>query len=92
MPILDKDQIAAFTAENPDWLWADDSIAKTYHFGEFGEAMAFVTRVALEAEKANHHPDIDIRWNEVTLRLSTHSEGGVTDKDLALGRILDDLS
>lgn len=91
MSLLDKDQIAVFTAEKPDWLWADASITKTYEFGDFSEAIAFVTRVAMEAEKANHHPDIDIRWNKVTLRWSTHSEGGVTEKDLTLARTVDEL-
>jgi len=50
-----------------------------------------VTRVALAAEKADHHPDIDIRWNKVTLTLSTHSEGGVTAKDLNLADFCDGL-
>ena len=54
--------------------------------------MGFVTRVALEAEKADHHPDIDIRWNKVTLTLSTHSEGGLTVKDLDLADIADGLA
>jgi 4a-hydroxytetrahydrobiopterin dehydratase len=54
--------------------------------------MRFVNHVADEAEKANHHPDIDIRWNQVTLTLSTHSEGGLTNKDLALADIADGLA
>lgn len=91
MALLPSDQIEEFTAENPDWLWADASITKTYGFEDFGGSIAFVTRVAMEAEKANHHPDIDIRWNEVTLTLSTHSEGGITDRDLDLARTLDTL-
>ena len=54
--------------------------------------MGFVNRVALAAEVANHHPDIDIRWNTVTLRLVTHSEGGITDKDTALAAECDRLA
>jgi 4a-hydroxytetrahydrobiopterin dehydratase len=54
--------------------------------------MGFVTRVALAAEKSDHHPDIDIRWNKVTLTLSTHSEGGVTPKDLDLADGCDGLA
>lgn len=77
--------------EHPDWSWADESITRVYRFNDFNESMGFVTRVALEAEKANHHPDIDIRWNEVTLTLSTHSEGGLTGKDLELADVADDL-
>jgi 4a-hydroxytetrahydrobiopterin dehydratase len=53
-------------------------------FVDFKEAIGFVNRVADLAEKANHHPDIDIRWNKVFLRLSTHSKGGLTDIDFAL--------
>jgi 4a-hydroxytetrahydrobiopterin dehydratase len=53
--------------------------------------MGFVASVALLAEKANHHPDIDIRWNKVTLKLSTHSDGGLTDKDMNLAKAIDAL-
>ena len=60
-------------------------MTRTFTFGNFGEAMAFVTRIALAAEALDHHPDIDIRWNRVTLVLSTHSAGRLTslDQDLA---------
>ena len=54
--------------------------------------MNFVNAVATEAEKANHHPDIDIRWNKVKLALSTHSEGGLTQKDFALAQVCDKLA
>ncbi len=84
MPLLPDDQIRSFTDDNPDWAWSDSEITRTFEFEDFSEAMGFVVRVAMEAEKADHHPDIDIRWNEVTLTLSTHSEGGITDKDLDL--------
>ncbi len=53
--------------------------------------MGFVVSVGLLAEKANHHPDIDIRWNKVTLVLSTHSAGGITEKDIALAREIEKL-
>lgn len=85
-PLPDTD-IQSFTEDNPDWNWSDGEIARTFEFEDFNEAMGFVTRIAMEAEKANHHPDIDIRWNKVTLTLSTHSEGGITDKDLDLATI-----
>jgi 4a-hydroxytetrahydrobiopterin dehydratase len=61
-------------------------------FSDFSESMGFVNRVAHEAEKANHHPDIEIRWNKVTLTLSTHSEGGLTTRDLDLADIADGLA
>lgn len=90
MSLLSDEQITAFTKDNPEWLWSDASITRTFEFADFNEAMGFVTRVALESEKANHHPDIDIRWNKVTLTLSTHSEGGLTELDLHLAGTLGD--
>jgi len=72
--------------------WAYDprrnGIAKSYKFADFAEAFAFMTRIALEAEKADHHPDWSNVWNRVDILLTTHSAGGVTGKDIALaGRI-----
>jgi 4a-hydroxytetrahydrobiopterin dehydratase len=91
MPLLADDEIQAFLEDHPEWSQANTEITRTYEFGDFNESMGFVTRVALEAEKANHHPDIDIRWNEVTLTLSTHSEGGLTEKDTDLAAKADDI-
>lgn len=92
MSVLPDEQIKAFTDENPEWMWSDAEITRTFEFDDFNEAMGFVTRVALEAEKANHHPDIDIRWNKVTLTLSTHSEGGLTELDLEMATTTDGLA
>src|SRR3954467_2357433 len=61
-----------------------NGIARSFTFADFGEAFAFMTRVALEAEKADHHPDWSNVWNRVDVLLSTHSAGGVTAKDVAL--------
>lgn len=63
-----------------------------FEFSDFVGSMRFVTAVALLSEKAFHHPDIDIRWNKVTLRLSTHSEGGLTDKDTELATQIESVS
>lgn len=92
MALLDDDQIHDFVGGHPGWERDGDSIVRTYEFGDFVEAMGFVTSVALASEKAFHHPDIDVRWNKVTLRLSTHSEGGLTEKDTDLASQVDDLS
>ena len=62
---------------------------RTFEFADFGAAMGFVTRVALAAEVLDHHPDIDIRWNKVTLVLSTHSEGTLTGLDAELAKRAD---
>ena len=82
---LTPEQRSALVADHPEWSIEEKSMTRTFTFGDFGEAMAFVTRIALAAEALDHHPDIDIRWNRVTLVLSTHSAGGLTalDQDLA---------
>ncbi len=82
-------RIATFLASHPDWQLDGTAIVRTYAHTDFVEAMGFVTRVALLAERAGHHPDIDIRWNTVVLRLSTHSEGGVTERDFDLVDAID---
>lgn len=84
MSLVADTEIEAFLEAHPGWQQEGSEITRTFEFSDFNESMGFVTRVALEAEKANHHPDIDIRWNKVTLSLSTHSEGGLTAKDLDL--------
>ena len=63
---------------------ARNGIARSFAFADFGAAFAFMTRVALAAEKADHHPEWSNVWNRVDILLSTHSDGGVTDKDIAL--------
>ena len=70
----------------PGWENNGKEITRTYKFKDFAEALAFVNKVAGLAEAADHHPDIDIRWNKVRLTLSTHSAGGLTAKDFALAR------
>jgi 4a-hydroxytetrahydrobiopterin dehydratase len=65
------------------------AIRRTFHFADFAQAFAFMTRVALAAEKADHHPDWSNSWNKVDVALSTHSAGGVTGLDLTLARLCD---
>ncbi|HEX5182796.1 MAG TPA: 4a-hydroxytetrahydrobiopterin dehydratase [Allosphingosinicella sp.] len=75
----------------PGWSWDGEAkaIRRTFEFRDFSEAFAFMTRVALAAEKADHHPDWSNGWNRVDVALSTHSEGGVTAKDVDLARQMD---
>jgi 4a-hydroxytetrahydrobiopterin dehydratase len=73
----------------PDWRRKGAVIARTYQFRDFVAAMNFVNAVAKLAEKAGHHPDIDIRWNKVALALTTHDQGGLTEKDFALAKKFD---
>jgi len=74
------------------WQTGGDAIRRTFQFGGFPAAIAFVNRVAELAEAANHHPDIDIRYNKVSIGLSTHDEGGVTEKDVDLAAKLDQIA
>ncbi len=68
----------------PAWTRRGSTIRRTFEFADFVVAMKFVNAIARAAEKAQHHPDIDIRWNRVALGLTTHDAGGLTAKDFAL--------
>ena len=74
------------------WTLEGDAIRKQYTFKDFLEAIAFINRLAPEAEKADHHPDILINYKRVTLTYSTHDEGGLTEKDFAGAAMADRLS
>ena len=67
-------------------------ISRTFEFKDFPAAIKFVEAVAALAEQAWHHPDIDIRWNKVTLALTTHDAGGLTEKDFTLAKQFDGIS
>ena len=81
---LTSDDVDVFLSDHPGWRCDGESISRTFVFGDFSEAMSFVTRVGLASEVADHHPDIDIRWNKVTLLLTTHEQAALTSKDLTL--------
>lgn len=91
MALLDSTEVKLALRQTTAWSKRGRVIRRTFEFGDFKAAMQFVNRVAKLAERAGHHPDIDIRWNQVTLGLSTHSEGGLTDKDFSLARQIDAL-
>jgi 4a-hydroxytetrahydrobiopterin dehydratase len=91
MSRLDDASRAEFLAAHSDWSLEGESISRTFVHADFKGSMAFVTQVALAAEVADHHPDIDIRWNKVTVVLSTHSAGALTDKDVSLAAEFDSL-
>jgi 4a-hydroxytetrahydrobiopterin dehydratase len=76
----------------PDWKRQGQIISRTFVFKDFPAAMAFTNAVASLAEQAQHHPDMDVRWNKVTLALTTHNAGGLTEKDFALARQCDALA
>jgi len=91
MAKLNFSQIKIALAGVPDWKKLGKTIRRTFQFKDFVAAVKFVNAVAKLAEKACHHPDIDIRWNKVTLTLTTHSEGGLTKKDFKLAKQFDRL-
>lgn len=94
MPKLDDAQRQAALAALPGWTHdaERDAIVRSFSFADFGEAFAFMTRIALEAEKADHHPEWSNVWNRVDIRLTTHSAGGLTDKDIALARRIQEIA
>jgi 4a-hydroxytetrahydrobiopterin dehydratase len=83
-PKLSAAEVEERISALPEWSEAGGVIQRTYQFRDFVQAMKFVNAVADLAEKRQHHPDILIRWNKVTLSLSTHDSGGITEKDFAL--------
>lgn len=86
MPALVKQDVDERLKSLSGWKRDGDEIEKQFQFSDFNQAMTFVNKVAQEANKADHHPDIKIEYNKVKLSLSTHSEGGITEKDFALAR------
>ena len=81
---LTKDEIDDVLKANPDWKLQDGKLVREWTFKDFVEAMAFVNRVAALAETAGHHPDIDVRYNHVTLGLVSHDAGGITHRDASM--------
>ena len=86
--LLANDAVARELAATPGWTRDGDAITRTWRFADFKAAMIFVNGVAALAEKANHHPDVAIHYNEVTLRLWSHDAGGLTARDFALARTI----
>jgi 4a-hydroxytetrahydrobiopterin dehydratase len=84
MTVLENAEIQAKLALIPNWQLSEGEIVREFVFTDFVAAMKFVNRVADSAEKAGHHPNIDIRWNKVRLALSSHDAGGITEADFSL--------
>ena len=74
-----------------DWTRSDEALTRHFEFADFSEAFGFLSRVALLAESHEHHPEIKNVWNKVTLTLTTHDAGGLTNKDAALAATIDEL-
>lgn len=89
MAKLTAKQVETGLKNLPEWTSTGETIQRTVRFPDFVAAMAFVNRIAAEAERGQHHPDILIRYNKVTLTLSTHDAGGLTEKDMHLAAAVD---
>ncbi len=92
MALLAENEITQRLSGLKDWTQEGKQIVKQYKFKNFVESMGFVTKVAILAERVDHHPDILIEYSKVTITLSTHSEGGVTGKDFDLASEIEDAS
>lgn len=88
---LSPSDIQTRLKDAPAWALDGSAIVRTFALGNFVEAVEFVNQVTELAEDANHHPDVDIRWNKVTLRLTTHSKKGLTKADFDLASQIDAL-
>lgn len=89
---LDDDTLAAALRSLPHWRLGAGKLRRELRFRDFGEAFGFMTRVALVAERMDHHPDWSNAWNRVVVELVTHDAGGITELDLALARAIDALA
>jgi 4a-hydroxytetrahydrobiopterin dehydratase len=93
MTRLNDDEVNAALAEGlPGWELDQGAITKEFDFPGFRAAIGFIDRVADEAHAARHHPDLLNRYNRVAVTLSTHDEGGVTEKDIALARAIESVA
>ena len=90
-PLLDERDVASRLETLDGWRREGETIVKRYTFEDFAGALAFVNRVAGPADAQDHHPDVFIHWNEVTLTLWTHASGGLTHRDFDLARAIDAL-
>ena len=91
MAVLTDEEVDAAAKGLNGWERADGALRRSVKFPAFLDGIEAVSRVAEHAERKDHHPDIDIRWRTVTFALVTHSEGGITDKDVQMAREIDEI-
>jgi len=92
VPKLTADETARYLEQVSGWKATDDKIHKTWTFGDFVEAMAFVNRMAEVAEQEGHHPDFCVHWNRVDVTVWTHAIGGLSENDFILASKIDELA
>jgi 4a-hydroxytetrahydrobiopterin dehydratase len=90
MAVLTQNEIEMRLVERTGWSIADGQLRRTFSAPSFHRAMALAVQAGMLADVADHHPDIDIRYNKVTFALSTHSEGGITQQDFDLAAKIDE--
>lgn len=88
-PILEEAALDAAVRSLDGWTVADGALRKAFRFQDFVAAFGFMTRCALVAERAGHHPDWSNRYARVEVALTTHESGGITERDIALARAID---
>jgi 4a-hydroxytetrahydrobiopterin dehydratase len=91
MPTMYSNEIKLHLQSVPNWSKRTQTILRTFKFAGFLKSIDFVNRIAAKADKMNHHPDIDVRFDQVTLTLSTHDQGGITEKDFLLAKQCDEV-
>ncbi len=90
-PVLSTDELAALSRDLPDWMLDSDrkAISRELKFASFKQAFAFMARVAAEADQMDHHPEWSNVYNTVSIRLTTHDSGGLTQSDIKLAGLID---
>lgn len=92
MKLLNKDELSEKLNELKDWQLVDNKLMKEWKLKDFSDAIAFIVKVGIEAEKFDHHPDLTLYgWNNVKILLSTHDVGGITEKDIYLAHKINQL-
>jgi len=92
MALLSDADVQAALAALPGWGREGDEIVKSYERPSFADAVAFVVRIGFLAEHSNHHPDLDIRWRTVRVALTSHDDGGLTERDTEMARSIEDVA
>ena len=92
MAVLTDSEIQQALGRLPGWKRSGIAIQRLFEFPDFKAAMAFVNKIANAAEQANHHPDIDIRYNKVTMSLVSHDSGGITKRDIGMAERINKVS
>jgi len=90
MNLLNPEEITRELTKIDDWFYVDKSLEREFKLKNFADSLAFIIKIGIEAEKMDHHPDLNLHsWNKVKVTLSTHDAGGITENDIKLAQIID---